>query len=919
MHTGDMERLADRLRVLLEARREPLRRRLSGAEGETPAVAELGLGLGRAYAAALDDVLSHHFSAVMAILADERPAESSVSGLVLAGVGGYGRGALALGADLDVRLLAHDLERAGRVAEALLYPLWDAGLAVGHQVVTVEDLLGAAREDLPTATSLLDWRRIAGDGALNEELTRRAYDGVFALGELGRFFERLEREVEQRHRRFGGSVYMLEPDLKNGRGALRDLDVAWWAAKARWKVDDFAALVPLGVLLPRQLAAVESARALLWAIRNLLHHRAGRRSDRLSFDLQESIVEVMGYLKPEPSHDSELGNAVERMMSDYYRAARTISRFRELVVARATPTLRRARPVREDLGDGIELFAGEVTVSRSELYDEDPAIAFKLLAAAVDRGVRLRPSARAALVDRCGDDGWTARLRQSSEAAELFVELTTTCAETQLKRGSVMREMHDVGLLLAMIPEFGPVVGRVHHDTYHVYTVDVHSVAAVDRLAELVRGEVVPAEPDGACWVGALAVGLAAQIMRPRVLFFATLLHDVGKAIGRRDHSQRGAEMAHAILGRLGFSAGETAEVARLVENHLSMYLIATRRDLDDPATVQELARLTRDREGLRELYLLTVADLSTTSPTSMTSWKARMLDELFVATDRHLSGSADDALPREERLAEARALCDGEERAFLERFVRAMPDRYVLGQSAPALVAHADMVRKHLASGRAASVALSPSSRPTVVELCVVAADRPGLLASIAAALAGCRLGVHAAQIYSCEIDSQAQRAVALDIFWVHHSSGPEAAVDLLPQLERNLDDVVVGNIGAEELASRGRTAPRVRRHGPRVPAQVLIDDRSSPRHTVVEVITRDRPGLLYQLSSAIFRHGLSIAVAKIATEGTRVVDVFYVSEQNGAKLRLGPRSDKLRRTLLELLEGLDDHAQQTREASAG
>ncbi|RKY15205.1 MAG: [protein-PII] uridylyltransferase, partial [Planctomycetota bacterium] len=622
---------APRLRRLLQQHRDPLRRRLQReAQATDPLGDEIGRALGQAHAAVLDGLLAAMFPAALSV------AGITAKGVALAGVGGYGRGAMALGSDLDARILTRDLEAAQAVAEALLYPLWDAGLDVGHQVVSSDDLLAGAREDLKTATALLDWRFIAGDRELSDELRDRALAGIFSTSELPRFLAQLEAEVERRHERFGGSVYMLEPDVKNGRGALRDLDVAWWAARARWHVVDFDTLVQFGVLVPRQVAAVEEARELLWRLRNILHGAVGRRSDRLSFDQQERSARMLGYYGPTNGASTDtlaVRESVERLMSDYYRAARTISRFRDTIVDRAVPMLKRRRPRLETIGEGLQLFDGQATLAHPELIEQDPATAFVLLRAAVDHRVPLRPHIRGVLVDACGDESWMDRLRRSDRAVALFVELVTDCAPTKLKRGSILRELHDIGLLLAMIPEFGPLVGRVHHDTYHVFTVDVHSVAAVDRVCEMARRDIVVDDSQAERWGGSMACRLAGGITRPRVLFFATLLHDVGKAIGRRDHTTRGAEMARGILKRLAFESGEIDEACSLIEHHLTMYHIATRRDLDDQATVEELAALVKGSEGLRNLYLLTLADLSTTSPTSMTSWKADLLDELFIAT----------------------------------------------------------------------------------------------------------------------------------------------------------------------------------------------------------------------------------------------------------------------------------------------
>jgi [protein-PII] uridylyltransferase len=883
------------VRARLDALRAPLRERLLDPEGPSEG---LGLELGRAHAAGLDALLAGAFEAALAGRGSEAdPAPS----MTLAAVGSYGRGAMALGADVDVRVLTGSFDGAAQAVEALLYPLWDAGLALGHQVVTIPALLAAAREDLPSATSLLDWRLLAGDRSLDAELREGASVGPFAAAELGGFLDRLEAATEQRHERFGGSVYLLEPDVKNGPGGLRDLDVAGWAARARWQVAEPRELVRLGVF-PRSAAdEVERAAEVVWRIRNLLHAHAGRRSDRLAFDRQEALAERLGYA-------GGATVAVEQLMSDYYRAARTITRFRDMVLGRARPELGRRRPAVHDLGDGVLLFDGEVTLAERSLLAERPAIALRMVQAAVTEHARLHSHIRNAVVEAAGDAAWAAALRASPDAARLFVSLVTSCAECRLKSGTVMRELHDVGLLLAMIPEFSPVVGRVHHDTYHVYTVDAHSVAAVDRLAAIVRGDVVVDEGEGDRWLGSLACQLAAEVTRPHVLFFATLLHDVGKAIGRRDHSERGAEVARGVVARLGFDAEDADDVALLVRHHLALYHAATRRDLDDPATASELAALCREREALRHLYLLTVADLSTTSPTSMTSWKARMLDELFVSADAcFVAGGAGAASLAERRRAVAVAAApDGEEaRAFAERFVGAMPARYLLGNPAEAVAAHVALGWRHCRAARPATVGLVPSRHPEVAEICVAAADRPGLLAAIAASLAGHRLGVHAAQIYSCDLPPT---TLAIDLFWVHHSEGVPGVARCLPRVERDLEQILEGRLEASELARRHRRSGARREGEPAVPSRVLLDNRAAPAHTVVEVVTRDRPGLLYALSDALYRLGLTIAVAKIATEGTRVADVFYVSERDGTKLDLERRADGVRDALLYAIERMAD-----------
>jgi [protein-PII] uridylyltransferase len=868
-----------------------------------------GLLLGRRHARILDDLLAGLFDTCASETragracgpGDEhvRQKPEAFEQVALGGVGGYGRSAVALRSDLDLRILARDVPTGAAVAEALLYPLWDMGVAIGHQVVSLDDMMDAARTDLPTATSLLDYRHVAGDRALSEELKRRGDAGLFAHSELPRFLCRLEDEVKVRHERFGGSVYLLEPDVKNGAGGLRDLDVALWAAKARFGVFELDDLVRVGALLPREASELAAAREMLWRVRNLLHAHAGRRSDRLTFDEQESICALLGY--------GEGGEAVEKMMSAYYRSAREISRARDTLLARAQPVLTRKKRRDEDLGGGVRMFDGCVTFGEPDLVTRDPALALRVLEVAVDRRAPLLPWARDTIARAALDPAWAESLRKSPEAARIFRSLVASCKETQLKGGSALREMHDLGLLVAMIPEFSPVVGRVHHDVYHVYTVDVHSVAAVDRLAALVRGD-LPAEFSLACRV-------AAETTRKTMLFFATLLHDVGKAIGGKDHSQRGAVMGQEILTRLGLPPEEVTAACELIRLHLLMYHVATRRDLDDPATIEEFRRDVPDEDMLAELFLLTVADLSTTSPTSMTSWKARMLDELYLAAHRAIAGITGD----DERRARAMTAVldavraelvssDEEERAarsaFVKSYLASMPERYLLSNAPAAIAAHAEVARKH--EGRAVSVALVPSRHPQAAEICVIAADRPGLLASITAALTASRLEVHAAQINSRALPDGSVQAV--DLFWVRdRSEGVEGVSRALSGLVRDLDAVLGGRAEPAELATKRRGSSARDRSSPKVRTQVSLDDRASPRHTVIEIMTRDRPGLLYAISDALYRLGLSIAVAKINTEGTRVADVFYVSEADGKKVAPGRRATEVRERITSMLDALE------------
>ncbi|HEX9618669.1 MAG TPA: [protein-PII] uridylyltransferase [Polyangiaceae bacterium] len=848
--------------------------------------AEAGLPAGRRAAKNFDGLLSALFHAVYATFRGKR-GWVPVS---LAAVGSYGRGVVALRSDLDVRLLCPNKPaKAAPIAEALLYPLWDIGLSIGHQVVGIGDMVDLARRDLATATTLLDWRLIAGDESSSDKLLGRAFEGVFGAATIGRFLEELGRQSIDRHDRFGDSVYLLEPDVKNGLGGLRDLDVAHWAARARWRVKDLRELVQVGVLVPREYQQIEAAAALLWRVRNLLHLYSGRRADRLSFDRQEALARDLGY--------GTGGAGVEHFMSEYYRQARQLSQAREMLLARAAPPPKR-RPRERLIGDGLKLTNEQVSLSDPALLEQEPALALRLFDEAVRRDLPVYPFARDAVARAANSPSWCERLRKEPEAAKLFTRLAKVVQRTKLREGSPLKQLHEVGLLVAMIPEFAPVVGRVHHDLYHVYTVDVHSVAAVDRLRELCRGELAVGHP--------LASRLAAEIARPNVIFLATLLHDIGKDIGGRDHSRRGAEMAEQILKRLGLAESDIVEVQHLVLKHLRMYHVATRRDIDDPTTLKSFCREVQGREGLRELYLLTIVDVSTTSPNALTNWKARMLEDLYVSANRALgTGEFGPSETRAEGIRAAVRVEVGKTlpAQFVDHFLRAVPERYLYANEPTEIVAHCHTA--YAALGVAFRVEVIGVDEP-YVELAFVADDRPGLLAQITASLAVSRVKVVGAQIYSWK-DPQG-RLRALDLFWVRLGARAETLKAALPRIERDFARLLSGEISAPDLVlGGGRPSSWSNRPAPKVPTQVSLDNRAATDDTVLEVITRDQIGLLFWLSHAIQALDLSISLAKINTEGNQVADVFYVKDANGAKLSSPERIEELKERIMSAIAQLE------------
>ena len=480
----------------------------------------------------------------------------------------------------------------------------------------------------------------------------------------------------------------------------------------------------------------------------------------------------------------------------------------------------------------------------------------------------------------------------------MFRRLVREPQQTKLRLGSVLHELHDVGLLLAMVPEFEPVVGRVHHDIYHVYTVDVHSIRAVDRLRALTRGELAEEFP--------LASRLAAEIARPTVLFFATFLHDVGKALGGKNHSENGAIMAQEIVARLGLSEADVTEVVHLISEHLRMYHVATRRDIDDPRTIEDMCEAVHGREGLRELYLLTVSDVSTTSPTAMTSWKSRMLEELYIATQRVLEVGAEKRDGKRVRrvIESVQALWgDAPDREYLDHFLIALPERYLYANSPGSIVKQAQFV----ADSRGEPVKLMVlGSREPYVEIAVLTEDRFGALAHIAASFSASRLRVIGAQIYSWnEMDGHGR---VLDIFWVSCGLEVDSTLRAVPSVEENLGRLLRGELTPEQLLGMGgRASSAPRREGPEIRSKLNIDNRCASRHTVIEVITRNSSNLLFRLADTLNNAGVRIDLAKINTEGDRVADVFYVTDTDGAKLVDPAALSEIKLAVYETLKLID------------
>jgi [protein-PII] uridylyltransferase len=849
-----------------------------------------GLGVAEGFARMYDGLLGSLCCAAAAA-AREQQGQSPLGRLALVAVGGYGRRLMAPHSDVDVLFLCDEPSdpRIASLAESVLYPLWDVGVDIGHAVRGLEETLELAETDIRTSTTLLDMRHVAGDKTIVQELSERGRKLIFE-DQLERFVAALETDTEARHERFGDSLYVREPELKLGRGGLRDLDVILWCLRARWGIDSLAQVPDRAALSALEVQDLRVAQENLWTVRNRMHVLAGRRHDRVTYEDQQSLAAALGF------RDDSI-TAVEQYLQAHFRHGRAIARVVDFMGDRVRRSLRPPRTSIRDLGGGVLVHERRLTFKRMDLH-EDPSAALRLYAAVARESFPPDPEARDLIAAFAANREWSRRLRRQDEASATFSQLLVRNEGLSVKRGSPLQELHDVGLLLAMIPELEPVTGRVRHDAYHAYTVDAHAIMAIDRLRALVRGELAAEYPN--------VSRAAAEMSRPLPLYLAILLHGIG-AGHPDDPAKHAAAVAGAVGERLGLAATDVQHMQWLIANQHTMYFWATRRDIADPGLIAEVAREVRTAHGLRDLYLFTFCRVSTIGPSAMSAWNARMLDELWRAVAAHLDGRDLDVTEQLDRIRHelVTGIAEPVERARMAEFAARAGERYLLSNSLEAIRYHSQVVtgRKNgLAFG-----ATDAGTAPGTLELVIGCDDRPGLLADLTAALAAARFSVDSAQVYTRKMPQGGDEA--FDIFHVTH---PNVGADHLmaPALDRLRENILAlldGRERAHQLLAKRSRPPAWTRPGPRIKTEINVDNAASPRFTVVDVYTRDRPDLLHLISRTLHEKGLSIALAKVNTEGQRVADVFYVRTPAGGKLDRAGQLAELSIALREAIRKLD------------
>ncbi len=867
------------LREALQAGRAEVRRRFDGGATGTDTVRGLSFLMDQLIRVLYDFVAAHVY-----------PLANPTSGerLTLVAVGGYGRGELAPFSDIDLLFLLpyKPTPHTEQVVEYMLYALWDLGLKVGQATRSVEDTLRHAKTDLTIRTAVLEARYIWGDQELFADLKRR-FEVEIIKGTAAEYVRAKLAERDERHARMGDSRYVVEPNVKEGKGGLRDLHTLFWIAKYIYRVDDVEKLVDQEVLSTKEAHRFARAQDFLWTVRCHLHFLTERAEDRLTFDRQSEVGRRMRYT----DHAGTRG--VERFMKHYFLIAKDLEAEQERRPRfNWKPWIARKRSIA-----GFAVDAGRLDVAKESAFKDDPVNLLRLFHVAQEHGLDIHPHAlrlitqSLKLID--------AKLRANAEANRLFMEMLTSNKEPEI----TLRRMNEAGVFGRFVPDFGRVVAQMQYDMYHVYTVDEHTLFAIGILHKIEQGELKDELP------------LASEIVHTtdsrRALYLAVLLHDIAKGRGG-DHSELGAQVAERLGPRVGLTAEETETVAWLVRFHLLMSNTAFKRDIDDPQTIQDFVDKVQSPERLKLLLVLTVADIRAVGPKVWNGWKATLLRELYHRAVEEMSGGLV-ADSRDARIAAAqsaaRQLLPDFTAEEMASFIAKGYPSYWLSFDAGTHARHARLTREAERSGAPLTVDTRVDLRRSVTEVTLYTADHAGLFSRIAGALALAGANIVDAKILTLS------NGMALDTFWVQDQSGGAFdRPDKLAKLAVLFENVLAGRVKPHiELAAPEAIPSRTRVFV--VPPRVLIDNKASQTHTVIEVNGRDRPGLLFELTRVLTALNLQISSAKISTYGEKVVDVFYVKDLFGHKVE---HERKLREIRERLAGVFGDPADSTRPPSA-
>lgn len=824
--------------------------------------------------------------------------------LALMAVGGYGRGTLAPFSDLDLLFLRPYKQTAHTesVIEYMLYALWDLGFKVGHASRTIEECLKLSREDYTIRTSILEARQLSGDAALADELFQR-FRAEVVRGTAAQFVAAKLKERDIRQERAGASRYLVEPNVKEGKGGLRDLNTLFWIAQYLHPVSHVDGFVQLDMFDRKEVAAFIKAFDFLWAVRCHLHFATGRPEERLTFDLQPEIARRMGY------GDRGDAPAVERFMRRYFLIAKEVGALTRVFAAKLEAEQIKQQPKglsrlipgrgkakRKKLDPGFHEEGGRLNVDGPQVFERDPVNLLRLFRLADQRDLDLHPDAFTA-ASRCASIIGS-KVRRDPAAAKVFLDILAHGRDPQ----RALSMMNDADVLGRFIPEWGRIVAQMQFNMYHSYTVDEHTLRAVGVIADIANGRFAEDHP--------LSTAVMPLIDDREALFLAMLLHDTGKG-GAGGQEKAGARAARSACERLGLDRKRIEMVAWLVEHHLVMSDYAQKRDVSDPRTVADFARIVETPERLRLLLVLTVADIRAVGPGVWNGWKGQLMRELYGATEAVFRGGRGSDAAAAIRRYHENAAYDARVRLIAADpsatdWVQAMEDAYFTSFSDAEILVHADLARRAADRGAAAEGHIRPGLNAS--EVVIAAPDRSRLFVDLAAAVTAAGANIVGARVFT------SRQGQALDVFYVQDATGAAYGADNPRSLTKLADALAAAGRGELTKSEPRRVTDFGRAAAFTITPTVMLDNEASEVSTVVEASGRDRPGLLVALARNLADAGLSILSAHIDGYGERAVDAFYVTERDGGKLTDPKRMAALKSHLMAALEEVEAAAPKLR-----
>ena len=815
-------------------------------------------------------------------------------------VGGYGRGELAPCSDLDLLfLLPNNLKinqskHAEEVIQFILYILWDLGYTVGHSTRTIDDCIEKSKLDLTISTALLEKRFIVGNedvfSLLNDKFTF-----FIKNTKTLKFVEAKLVESELRHKRFGGSRYVVEPNVKDGKGGLRDLHTLIWISKFAYKVDSVSKLINIGALSKKEAASFAESQRFLLSVRCHLHYRAFREDDRLAMDAQLDLAKTMNFKNTITQKD------VERFMKRYFLATKTVGSLTRIFCAAIETEFN--KPLRlsflsfkkkEDVYP-FDIELGRLFVKNKEVLSENPVNIIKLFNISHNKNIDIHPKTLRYLnsLQRLINH----EVRHDFDANKMFLDILTSDKDST----RTLRLMNESNILGKFIPEFQKIVGLMQFDMYHSYTVDEHTIFTISNLYSLKNGEFKNFAP--------LASKIILEISSKKCLFVAMLLHDIAK--GRKgDHSENGALIASVVCPRLGLSKEETKTVEWLILYHLLMSKTAFRYELGDARVIKSFVDKVKSVERLKLLLVLTVADIKGVGPEIWNDWKGSLITELYSKSfDMLQKDNVNELIKTPKKSFEIFLIENGLANSDAKKYCSYYYNNYWEIFKLSRIINHYEIFRNMYKDSKKFKVHLFDESKLKATELLVIAPDHHGLFSLISGLVSASGYDVVNAKIIT------RSDGYALDTFFIQNKNRqPIIEEHSKKKLLKIISQGLEGNFNVEKALNKRWEEIPARFRAIKAPTRVIIDNNMSDEYSILEIKCKNAPGVLYRITKVITSLGLQINTANVSTYGDRVVDIFYIKDAFGLKIDNNESMDKVKMSILKILEETDPANQMTR-----